>query len=1615
MDFNQILEKYRTESESKRELGTRFEELMKRYLLTDPTYSPLLDWVCLWSDFYARKDFGNQDTGIDLVAKTKDGDYWAIQCKCYAEGHQVTKSDMDTFLSTSGKMFTDDKGWKVSFSNRIVFATTDSWSSHAIDVQEGQMIPVSLIGLDILSQSPVDWDELENGTFGSSARKAKYSLREHQKTAVANATEHYSKNDRGSMIMACGTGKTFTSLKVAESLVTRQGACILFLAPSIALVGQTLREWMANTEVGMKPICVCSDVNVSKKRIEDDVGDRVERLGMPATTNSDKIISYRSRSELTVVFSTYQSLDAVIAAQSKGFPDFDLIICDEAHRTTGAIISGVDESTFTKVHSNDNVRGKKRLYMTATPRLYGEKGKEDAAKASVVLCSMDDESIYGKEFYNISFGKAVEEGLLSDYKVMILSLRNSDIPEFVKNHNLGGNKEIDADMNSLIWGCLNAFVKNMAYDKTLKNTDPGNMKSVVSFCRTISRSKALAERFRELSAMPTSPIRLDMKHIDGSMNSMKRDELMTWLKTDSEETRVLSNVRCLCEGVDVPALDAVVFMDSKGSLVDVVQSVGRVMRKAEGKKYGYIVIPILIPGDEDPESALNDNERYKVVWKVLRALRSHDERLDAEINTFQYRKSNTGGHIHMGRLHVEREGEGDWMDEGEYAAFASGRYTLDDFGGALFARLVLKVGDREYIENWARDVAKVMPVLMERLTQICEHEEHGYKQYKPAFTRYLKGLRACVNDNVSEKDAINMLAQQIVTKPIFEKLFGGDGFAMQNSVSDTINKMLDDIDEKNGLKDVDQMLAGFYTSVENTLSKIDTVEGRQKVITSLYEKFFKNAFPKDQAINGVVYTPLEIVDFILRSAADILKNEFDLDINDENVNILDPFTGTGTFIARLMETGIITKANLERKYRNELFANEITLLAYYIATVNIENTYARITGSETYVPFDNILLTDTFNIEEICRHGGKYSQSDFSGEEYFVRNKSAIKKENDTQITLVVGNPPYGGRQKSTGDDAKKRKYREGIDSRIEESYLKDSLFSEKKGNVNSVYDNYVRAFRWATDRIGDNDGVIAFVTPSGWLTGSAFEGFRKTVENEFSKIFIFDLRGNKGTTDEMRRIEGRNVFEYSSDRGGCTVGVAVTVLVKRKSGTGKAKIYYKDIADFGDRLKGFEKRNWLKQSESFYSLLNKKQLEILESKPNGDWLIERNEIFNTLIPIAGDTHKKFNKHCENTIFTGYSLGLATHRDSWSYNYCKTAVLKNMSNMIEEYNNQLKLETQIFDAKKICWGNLTKKFNERSTITFDPNKLDKSAYRPFTTMWLYDGIGGIDAPYNIMKLFPNSAIDNRLICVAGVGDKADFSCLMTDRMTDLHIVGSGQCFPLYWYEDNSEIRRKNKISTLFDDDKNDLVRRDGISDYIFNTARKKYGQDITKEDIFYYVYGYLHSPEYREAFSDDLKLSLPRIDLVESKEDFLAFSKAGRELAELHLNYENLDPPEPVRIRGEVNIKEVLEREDICKVRKMRLYPEERKVVYNEYITVENIPEEAFQYTVNGRSAIGWVVDQYQYSVDKASGIVNDPNEYAGGTYVLKLLLSVITVSVKTMEIVGKLPKLHFDGTNEEP
>jgi predicted helicase len=1579
----------------------------------------------MWEDFPSKDDLGGGDTGIDLVALTDDDEYWAIQCKCYSETAVIDKPSVDSFLSTSSRQFRNEKGEKINFSNRLWISTTNKWGTNATEAIKNQTPPVSRINLFDLEEAPVDWESLESGITGELSRIEKKSLRPHQTEALQKTNEYFKSGvDRGKLIMACGTGKTFLSLRIAENETNHQGI-ILFLVPSIALLGQSLREWSSDSLEPINPICICSDPEISRKKnkIEDSDSYSILDLALPASTNPMQILRQIRRIErqkkkgMVVVFSTYQSIEVISDTQrllrneKSKFSEFDMIICDEAHRTTGVSISGQEESVFTKVHNNDFIKSKKRLYMTATPRLFSDDVKSKAAESDATLCSMDDKSLYGEEIYRIGFGEAVEKNLLSDYKVLILTLNESNVPPSLWKMIDDGSNEINSDDVSKLIGCINALSKRVLGDEgVIESTDPEPMKRGVAFCSSITNSQKITSTFNiasedYITSLPSEErekmVSISSKHIDGTMNAPQRDELLGWLKEGGEdnECRILTNVRCLSEGVDVPSLDSVLFLSARNSQVDVVQSVGRVMRKSPNKKYGYIIIPVIIPSNIEPSQALDDNERFKVVWSVLNALRAHDDRFNATINKIELNKKKpkqiiVGGVGYSfgddGELRVgEKSGEyeNQRKDIAEQLSL-----QFQDLKGAVFAKMVQKVGDRRYWEQWSKNVGEIAEGQVKRLNRLIKEEG----KHKLVFNDFIEGLRKNINPSLTEQEGIEMLSQHLITKPVFEALFEGYSFVKENPISVSMQGMLDVLDEDVLEKDTEVLLK-FYESVKMRAAGIDNAEGKQRIIIELYDKFFKTAFPKMVEKLGIVYTPVECVDFIIHSVNDVLKKEFGRSISDENIHILDPFTGTGTFITRLLQSGLIQEKDLERKYKHEIHANEIVLLAYYIAAINIENAYHDATpdeddgiGKSKYTSFDGIVLTDTFQLGE--SEDGEKLFTDM-----FPQNSTRVQRQKKAPLRVIIGNPPYSVGQNSVNDNAQNQHYVK-LESRIENTYVRESKANLK----NSLYDSYIKAYRWSSDRLDKNGGIICFISNGAWIDGNAASGFRKSLEKEFTSIYVFNLRGNQRTSGELSRKEGGKIFG-----SGSRTPISITLLVKNPDvKTDKATIYYHDI---GDYLSQNEK---LKIVKEFGSVSNEKMSwQILNPNEHGDWISQRNESFEKYFRIDND---KLNS---DTIFNINSCGVATSRDSWVYNFSSYTLIDNMIRSIDYYNSQIQLFKSINnnslkfgdyiqrDATKLVWTDTLIRDGGKGVSYIVKNEdVVVGLYRPFMKQKFYFNKQLNHRTYQQKKIFPTPKNENILISISGLGASKGFSSLISNFPTNNHFIDTSQCFPLYYYEENTKSQKG-----LFDSDGGqDYIRRDGVSDFILERVKKQYGgTNITKEDIFYYVYGFLHSPEYRETFANDLKKMLPRLPLVDDVKDFWNFSKSGRQLADIHLNYESVEPYPNVKVIGEDS--------GYFRVEKMKFPKKDQKdtIIYNGKITIQNIPLEAYEYVVNGKSAIEWIMERYQITTHKESQITNDPNDWSeevgNPRYILDLLLSIINVSMKTREIVGNLPKVKFD------
>ena len=1656
--IDEILSHFRANALTEKEKGTKFEHLMRSWLRTDPRYSDQLEQVWLWDEFPARDQIGEGDTGIDLVAKTIDGDYWAIQCKCYKEEAKISKQMVDSFITTSGRTFTTDEtgDTPIAFAHRLWIDTTMAvWSSNAEAAIQNQQPPVSRITLYDLRESPVDWDKLLQGVEGDGARSSQKKLRPHQIEALAAAHTHYIEHDRGQMIMACGTGKTFTSLRLIEQETAGRGL-ILFLVPSIALLGQSLNDWYFDAQEPIQSICICSDSKASRSRRRkaddlDDTDDSPVDLALPATTRVDQIVprlrQIQKHQGLKVVFSTYQSIDVIAEAQrmilkesAGAYGIFDFIVCDEAHRTTGVKLSSRDESHFTKVHDNQFLQGRKRLYMTATPRLYGESAKVRASRADCILCSMDDPKIYGEEFYRLNFSHAVDQKLLTDYKVLVLTVSEEMIPPELLEH-VKSDKELNYDDTSRLIGVINALSKNLLGDKgTTWDEDPRLMRRALAFAHRIGAedepgsSRNVAHILPEVSKLYNKSlteeeqqrvVHVAARHVDGGMNALERGKILQWLEDtpeDPQECRVVTNVRCLSEGVDIPALDAVLFLSARNSQVDVVQSVGRVMRTfgrgtAEEKRYGYIIIPVVVPETVSPEEALNDNKTFANVWQILNALRSHDDNFNAHVNTLALNK-NKGTKITVGLPGFAQTGLAQQSPSGDsndgYDALVltnqqlakSAVIQFDQAQQAIYAKLVEKCGDRLYWENWAAEVGEIAKKYIARISRLVLDEGVLASE----FDEFVKTLQHNLNPGITPDQCIEMLAQHLITRPVFDALFKEYQFVSNNSISSSMELMVELLDGEAVSKDLEG-LSKFYDSVRTDVGKIDNLAGKQTVIKDLYEKFFKRAFPLTVEKLGTVYTPIECVDFIIHSVDDLLRREFGSSLTQQGVHILDPFTGTGTFITRLLQSGLIAPADMVRKYREEIHANEIILLAYYIADVNIESVFQEICAQEQYLPYDGLCLTDTFQLGESEHPEEQVFKA------FFRDNSDAVESQRKTPIRVIIGNPPYSVGQRSANDNAQNQSYPH-LEQRIAETYVAKS----KAKNNNALYDSYIKAYRWAADRLApDEGGIIAFISNGAWIDGLSHDGFRASLQQEFDKIYVYNLRGNQRTSGELSRREGGKIFG-----SGSRTPIAITFLVRYPQSQRKlqqqAEIYYHDIGDYLSREEKLERIS----SARSYS-----QLPWTRITPNDkqDWINQRDDLFDTLIPLAPS--KKFDKNAQSAFVT-YSRGITTGRDPWAYQYSSDELSRNVNRMMDTYNQEverLKQEPTLppdldawvnNDERAIKWNRgLREELVKGRLLTFDPQDIVVSSYRPFCKQLLYFKKEFNDMQYLQKRLFPTPQHKNLVICFSNTKTP---TVLITDCLPDLHYIGDSQCFPLYWYE---EEKPETVPASLFGEPtERRWVQRSGISDWMLREVRSRFGNTraLTREDIFYYIYGVLHSEEYRTRFADDLRKALPRIPIVECLEDFMAFSRAGRQLAEMHLHYENYKQPEEEQPaeQTEPNDADKEWMYDHYRVEKMS-WPNkgDRSVIaYNEHVVIEGIPKRAYDYIVNGKSAIEWIMERYAVTTDKKSGITNDPNlwcrEQGNPRYIVDLLHSVIRLSTDTMEIVRQLPSLALPPRTDE-
>lgn len=1616
--FQVILEKISHATMNNRTKGSVFEKLSTHLLSERDTQSGYKS-IDLWTDWKYRDK--KKDTGIDIVIETKENDFIAVQCKFYTK-NKLQLSDLESYFSLLQSGVED-----IYFKKGILITTTDISSEVSNTIaQISKKIPIELITLQDFLQSSIDWDKFDP-TKNKLEIQAKKKPKPHQQEALNAVKEYFNdpSNTRGKLIMACGTGKTFTSLKITETLTDSKNSIILFLAPSIALIGQTFREYAIQKSENFIACIVCSDSTAAKG--EDDL-DTKELPRKPSTNPQDIIEAYKKaqkNNERFIIFSTYQSIEQIKKAQqldSKDkLPQIDLIICDEAHRSVGSLyttkIKGQDlqdtqKNAFILCHDDTHVNAKRRIYMTATPKIYSDRQKAKASEKDNEVFSMDDEAIFGKTIYEIRFDKAVKEGLLTDYKVIILTLKKETYAQVAnqaiaklkeKGMNRLNEKLVDLDFVCKIIGTHKGLVKSdlMTLDSSIQEdteykTQSDNIpsKRALNFCRNIATSKNIKESFQTIIECYDEEMRKKTKshtihidHIDGTMNANTR--FITLSKLDQEQENIcelITNAKCLSEGVDIPALDSVVFFDGRSAMVDIIQAVGRVMRKAPNKEVGYIILPISLNETElkNLDLAVN-NTNFRNIWNILKALRSHDESLVSEAVFKEKIKiamlsDNTSLETNPTTKPTKSDQDKETKDKEKEAKKHIQEYlfeiqsSLNDIADSIYNVLPTKLGDKHYWASFSAKTGKIVKDLTIRLNAY-------FKENPNILSEFIESLRETIHPNIKETESIDMLASHIVTKPIFDTIFGE---AMSNNpIGNALDSAFTKLKilglENEELKD----LHILYTSIKENVEIAKTESDKQRLIKDLYDTFFKTAFKKQSERLGIVYTPIEVIDFILKSTNTLLKRHFKTDFNDKKVKIFDAFTGTGAFIARLLskENALIDSKSLRDRYNHGIYAQDINILAYYIALINI--TQIAQDRDSSLSQFSHIALGDSLITERIAENGFL----DWI-DENLIENKNRQKTIQKESIRVFIGNPPYSSGQKSQNDNNANYPHPE-LEKRIKETYVEKS----KSQLAKTTRDTLIQAIRMASDRVlKEGWGVVSFVVNGGFIDSKSADGFRKCLFDEFDDIYIVNLRG-KIDTSKPDKAEGENIFDIKT-------GVAILFLVKSPKEK-KHEIHYFEMGDYWDRDK---KLSFLTEKNDI------ENIDFYNITPNkrGDWINQRSEHFYTLLPLKQDKENK------NAIFSLNSIGLTTNRDAWVWNFDKATLQDSMQKCIDTYRENLANFDSIafkekhkdiksselykmltseeinVDETQISWTDSLKKalINKKDIDDFIESKIRIATYRPFTKSYLYYDKTWNQRQGQFKHIYPKADSKNLTIGLSG-----EQNALITNNIVDLHFNGDTTIYPLYYYSTDLEGKEQREYA---------------ITQWGLEQFQKHYNdKSINEEDIFYYIYAIFNHRIFLAKYKAELSKDSPRVPF---SKHFRELSTLGKELAQLHLNYENGE-----KFRYNTNDLFIDSQEDsyfhVKKITKDK--NDTTKIYYNENLTITNIPPRAYSYVINQKSAIDWIIERFQIiDIEKTSNkakIKNDPNLFNGSRYIYDLLLRIINLSIKSVDLIDSISKLEYE------
>lgn len=1473
IDFHNAL---KTDNFNNKQKGDLFEMYCLSYF--QKVYKDQIHQISLWDDW--KYNQGEKDNGIDIVLETNEGEFWSIQCKYHSdETGQETLSNVSTFFAASNVKYGD----KI-FSKLILCTVSISCSKSLQDIAGNFNKDVSILTHNHFSGYGFD-------TSSNQIIVKTQNLRSYQKEALENIQKAFveEKETKGILVMACGTGKTFTSLKLVESLDVK---FVLFLVPTIALIEQVAKEYNQQASKEQFNLIVCSDATVKTrdktiKRDEDQdtIDMSIKELkmltGRVATTNTDDILKWFKESKesenidkICITFSTYHSLDRIKEAYDKepSLPIFDLVLCDEAHNTV------TNKQTFWgKILDESYIKRKHCLYMTATPKMFTDidiKSKKD--DSNIVVSSMNDENDYGKCLYEYSFNRAIKDNVLCDVRVGILQvdINDDDLTRIKEDYFIENiNALVRESKNDKSNGVLNSIRRFLESDTFLdisnKEYPKDKIDKIINFTKTIENSKTFVKFLNQDKHFKA-------EHVDGKIKGRKRQEHLDWLGSEKDNTKIkiLSNARCLSEGIDIPDVNGIFFSQPKSSQSDLIQAIGRCLRKpSEDKKYGYVIVPFMVPKDKNVQEALNDSKYDKLLesiqklyGRLLLSLKSMGVDIESMIISKMYEKQTSE--------------EKEQIPE-----------KIENFDTQLLLQNVevhiIKFSEKDYLDDWSNKLNKILPKVETFYDTHQQNHKDSIEHVKMLFTEFTK-------DRVSDEDIKEIVIQHLVLSNILELVLNEKNFFQNNTISKEINHLTNQIFDKQKREDFEKEILQELNNIDKILGDKD--EKKKDFLKNLFEQFYKSYSSKGK--RDIVYTPDTIVQYMIKGTDFLIGKYFDTSYLDKSLHVLDPFSGTGTFLTEVLEfvykkykesypENYNKKENKDKAlktilsfYQNNLHFNEHNLMAYYMSHLFLQRFLFR--EFEKREEFVQGVYCDT--LEQLSHDHNQYEHqkdlgfdldTDSNVSKSDLNKHDNIKKletQNKIEMTVIISNPPYTAQQQQdTGNPNKS--YKELTEKQYK-SYGKGS----------SLKALFVKSIFWASERIGEQ-GIISYIVPRPFLEGNSYIGMRKGLQKSFDSIYILD-----GTSEK-----GKSFFKDNRTQQ-C---ILFLVKVNTSKDTRQAKIYYKDLLD---KKESKDKLNFVKITSFEDTGFVKLEVDY----KRGLWFYTETTDFEQHMSLS--TKKCTYFKTSNPIFEVNYPQLVSSRDYWVYDKDKDVLKKKVQFFLRLFNDSIETNNK---HKELPWnGDLRKEFEKGKRIEFDESKIHTCLYYPFSKQYIYLEKNLFHHFPKAYNLFGSKLDQENIIILFEVKNQYSISY---NKLNSVFFQGSN--IPLYVYKDDKQTSN--------------------ISKEALETFQKHYKTEIAPEDIFYYVYAVLQSSEYRRKYKNEISnlKAQPRIPLYRN---FNELSRLGKKLSDVNVHFEK--QPKNKEMTLKYTQKQVTKKEQI----KVGIKEKEYVIILDTFTKFSNIPKNAF-------------------------------------------------------------------------